>query len=39
MKSAMPRDWLFSVLTILIYIVVLGVVPWILFRLLNRYLH
>lgn len=39
MKFATPREWLFSLLTILLYVVVLGVVPWILFRLLNQYLQ
>jgi len=39
MKFASPRDWLVSALTILLYVVVLGVVPWMLFRLLDKYLH
>jgi hypothetical protein len=39
MKFATRRDWVFSILTILIYIVVLGIVPWILFRILDQYLH
>ncbi len=39
MKFATRRDWLFSILTILIYVVVLGIVPWILFRMLDKYWH